>query len=62
MSLHAKLQGLRSIGSREEDFFKVFNICGRGGHVGHVTNTPFEQFFVPRSLEATYVIWLQKAR
>ena len=35
--LYTKLQRHRSIGSREEDFFKVFTIYGHGGHVGHVT-------------------------
>ena len=35
--LHTKFQGHRSIGSGEEDFFKVFTIYGHGGHVGHVT-------------------------
>ena len=36
--LHTKFQGHQSIGSGEEDFFKVFNIYGHGGHVGHVTH------------------------
>ena len=35
--LHTKFQGHRSIGSGEEDFFKVFTIYGHGGRVGHVT-------------------------
>ena len=35
--LHTKFQGHRSIGSGEEDFFKVFTIYGHGGYVGHVT-------------------------
>ena len=35
--LHTKFQGNQSIGSAEEDFFKVFTINGHGGHVGHVT-------------------------
>ena len=35
--LHTKFQGHQSIGSREEDFFNVFTIYGRGGLVGHVT-------------------------
>ena len=35
--LHTKFQGHRSIGSGEEDFFKVFTIYGHGSHVGHVT-------------------------
>ena len=36
--LHAMFQGHRLIGSGEKDFFKVFNIYGRGDHVGHVTS------------------------
>ena len=35
--LHTKFQGHQSVGSGEEDFFKVFTIYGHGGHVGHVT-------------------------
>ena len=35
--LHTKFQGYRSVGSGEEDFFKVFTIYGHGGQVGHVT-------------------------
>ena len=37
MMLHTKFQGHGSIGSGEEDFFKVFTIFGHGSHVGHVT-------------------------
>ena len=35
--LRAKFRGNRSAGSREEDFWRVFTIYGRGGHLGHVT-------------------------
>ena len=35
--LHTKFQGHWSIGSGEEDFFKVFTLYGHGGHLGHVT-------------------------
>ena len=35
--LHTKFHGYRSIGSGDEDFFKVFTIYGHGRHVGHVT-------------------------
>ena len=35
--LHTKFQGHRTIGSREEDFLKVFTIYGHGSHVGHET-------------------------
>ena len=35
--LHTEFQGHRSIGSGEEDFFKIFTIYGHGGHLGHAT-------------------------
>ena len=35
--LHTMFQGHQSIGSGEEDFFKVFTIYGHGSHVGYVT-------------------------
>ena len=35
--LHIKFQGHWSVGSGEEDFFKVFTIYGHGGPVGQVT-------------------------
>ena len=35
--LHTNFQGHWSIGSGEEDFFKVFTIYGHGSQVGHVT-------------------------
>ena len=44
--LHTKPQGHWPFGSGEEDFWRVFTIYGRGGHLGHVTQTP-EQTFVP---------------
>ena len=44
--LHAKFRGSRPAGSREEDFWKVFTICGRGGHLGHDPHAS-EQTFVP---------------
>ena len=37
--LHTKFQGNRSTGSRE-DFWRVFTIYGRGGHLDHVTQMP----------------------
>ena len=37
MMLHTKFQGHWSMGSGEEDFFKVFTIYEDGSHVGHVT-------------------------
>ena len=35
--LHTKFQCHQSIGSGEEDFFKVFTIYRHAGHVGDVT-------------------------
>ena len=37
--LHTKSDGHWPFGSREEDIYRVFTIYGRGGHLGHVTNT-----------------------
>ena len=37
MMLQTQFQGHGSIGSGEEDFFKVFTIYGHGSHVDHVT-------------------------
>ena len=42
--LHTKFKGHQSIGSGEEDFFKVFTIYGHGGHVGHVTQIIYINF------------------
>ena len=36
--LHTKFRGNRHAGSGEEDFWRVFAIYGRGGHLGHVTS------------------------
>ena len=58
--LHTKFQGHWSIGSRREDFFKVFTIYGHGGHLGHVTKT--KNFSFLKALEAVYEIWLQSAQ
>ena len=35
--LHTKFHENRLDGSGEEDFWRVFTIYGRGGHLGHVT-------------------------
>ena len=35
--LHAKFPGNQTVGSREEDYRRVFTIYGHGGHLGHVT-------------------------
>ena len=43
--LHAKFRGNhRTSGSGEEDFFKVFNAYGHGGHLGHGTWTIYINF------------------
>ena len=39
--LHTKFRGNRSTGSGEEDFYRVFTIYGRGGHLGHVNVIKF---------------------
>ena len=62
--LHTKFQGHWSIGSGEEDFFKVFTVYGHGSHVGHVTQTILNNFSFLKALEAeaVYEIWLQSAQ
>ena len=45
--LHTMFQGHRSFGSGEEDFSRVFPIYGRGGHLGHVNQTPGINFSSP---------------
>ena len=42
--LHTNFCGNRPAGSGEEDFFKVFTIYGRGGHLGNVTWTIYTNF------------------
>ena len=37
--LHTKFQGQQSIGSGEEDFFKVFTIYWHSSNLGHVTQS-----------------------
>ena len=44
--LHTKPQGHWPFGSGE-DFLRVFTIYGRGGHLGHVTQTPRTNFRSP---------------
>ena len=38
--LHTKFRENRPAGSGEEDFFRVFTIYWRGGHLGHVIQMP----------------------
>ena len=55
--LHTKFQGHQSIGSGEEDFFKVFTIYGHGGHLGHVAQLICINFhsYSPSSFHITLV-------
>ena len=45
--LHPKPQGNWPFGSGEEDFWRVFTIYGCGGHLGHVTQSPWTNFRSP---------------
>ena len=45
--LFVKFRGIRSTGSGEEDFLRVFTIYGRGSHLGHVTWTIYTNFGSP---------------
>ena len=45
--IHTKSQGHWPFGSVEEDFWRVFIIYGRFGHLGHVTQTPRTNFRSP---------------
>ena len=46
--LHTKFRENRPAGSGE-DFWRVFTIYGRGGHLGHVTQMPRTNFRSPYS-------------
>ena len=59
--LHIKFQGHWSIGSGEEEFFKVFTIYGHGSHVGHVTQLICINFHSLFSLKLSYEFWFQIA-
>ena len=53
--LHTKFHGNQPAGSGE-DFFRVFTIYGRGGHLGQVISimsTDFH-FLVPKSFHAKF--------
>ena len=54
--LHTKFQGHRPFGSGEAGFFKVFTVCGHGGHHGHVTWAVWTNFRrpVPRRLHMKF--------
>ena len=44
--LHTKFRGNRPASSGEEDFYRVFTICGHSGHLGHVTSIMSSDFHV----------------
>ena len=54
--LHTKFRGNRPAGSGEEDFWRVFTIYGRGGHLGNVTSIMSSDFhfFVPESFHTKF--------
>ena len=54
--LHTKFRGNWSIGSSEEDFWRVFTIYGHGGHLGHVTSIMSSNFhfLVPESIHTKF--------
>ena len=45
--LHTKFRENRPAGSGEEDFWRVFTLYGRGGHLGHVTQMPRTKYRSP---------------
>ena len=57
--LHAKFHENRPAGSREEDFWRVFTIYGRSGHLGQVTQMPWTNFrsLYPRRLHIKFGFW-----
>ena len=62
MMLHTKFQGHGSIGSGEEDFFKIFTIYRHGGHVGHLTQLICINFHALFSPKLSYEFWFQIAQ
>ena len=47
LMIYANIQPQSILGSREEDFLKVFTIYGHGGHLGQRTVTILAIFFSP---------------
>ena len=45
--LHIKFHENRPAVSGEEDFWRVFTMYGRGGHLGHVTQMPRTKYCSP---------------
>ena len=54
--LHTKFRGNRPAGSGEEDFLRVFTICGHGGPLGHGTSIMSSDFhfLVPESFHKKF--------
>ena len=54
--LHTKFRGNRPTGSGEEDFLKVFTMCGHGGHLAHGTSIMSSNFhfLVPESFHTKF--------
>ena len=54
--LHTKFHGNQPAGSRQEGIWKVFNIYGRGSHLGHVTSIMSSNFdfLVPESFHTKF--------
>ena len=54
--LHIKFRRYLPVGSREEEFLRVFTIHGRGGHLGHVTSIMSSDFhfLVPESFRKKF--------
>ena len=62
--LHTKFGENWAAGSGEEDFRRVFIICGRGGHLGHVTSIMLINFhfLVPESFHTKFGLeWLSSS-
>ena len=54
--LHTKFRENRPAGSGEEDFLRVFTLCGHGGHLGHVTSIMSSDFhfLIPESFHTKF--------
>ena len=59
--LHTMIRGNLPAGSGEEDFYRVFTIYGRGGHLGHVTSIMSSDFhfLLPESF---HKVWFRSAQ
>ena len=60
--LHTKFRENRPAGYGEEDFWRVFTIYGRGGHLRHVTQMSQTKYRSPLPKEAPHMIWLWSAK